>query len=498
MFIKPRLSTLIFSLVICLHISPTSFYDYLDFNERSSEKPFWDTIIGFLSTTEGITLGNYVGHGTYGVVLKGSRTFKEVQENTLERTVTVDKAYDMGFKLMKIDKESECFDMDVAKKIIEDGAKFTLGLFYRRAFVFENPGTPAKEYFCVLGLELGTQSLNEKFFSSKDHDIKRDTHTFIEVVFKILWGFKTLNFDARYLHADVKPQNLVLVNNQGILEPRIIDFDFTFQPHKKLDSNRQRMPKWIVYTISHRPNEIKQFCPNNNCSQSEQTRYFSEYKFDTLYREDAYAVGVSLEQIYELNKNYIFTANPIITALKTFIIPKMKQSDPKKRWSTYEAFAEMQYILEENNFELRPIPNQRTLDELLARTELKRTATLEYPEELKPKVLEVRLEEPVAKIQKAQLDKPHTRASLNPTHRHIADNLVSRDKYKPAHDLTKNGVNKLVSKRTSDAHNKLPNVSLKSSGGGFSTQNGVIQENRESYPSTRNGVGQKGKKYMIL
>ena len=70
----------------------------------------------------------------------------------------------------------------------------------------------------------------------------------------------------------------------------------------------------------------------------------------------------------------------------------MKESDPKKRWSTYEAFIEMQDILRENNFELRSVPNQRTLDELLAKTELKNTITLEYPKEPKPKVQEVRLE----------------------------------------------------------------------------------------------------------
>ena len=369
MITKPRFTHIILSLVICLHISAKSFFEHLLSKGRSEEKPFWERIFSYLSENEGITIGDYVGHGTFGVVVKGKRVFKDNNR----QMGTVEKSYDMGFKLMKIDKELDCTDMDIADKLTKAGAKYTLGLFYRRAFAFTEPEF---NLFCVLGIELGTQSLESAIFSDI-HDKETNTHAFIEIVYKILSGFKTMNFDARYLHGDVKPANMILSKVGNVLEPRIIDFDYTFQPHMNIDASRKRKPRWILYTLDFRAPEIRRLCPQNNCSRQELTNYKSNYRFDTLYREDAYAIGVSLNKIYVKNKNAISKTDPIVLALKNIIIPKMMHEDPYKRWTTYEALIEMKDILKENEFQLTPMPDQALLKELSNRTELKETVKFE-------------------------------------------------------------------------------------------------------------------------
>jgi len=292
-----------------------------------------------LTTEDEITLGQYLGHGGYGVVVEGERKI-EGQD------------VPMAFKLMKTPKEHECQNLQIAQLMADEGAEYILKLYYIRSFVFKNPS----RFYCVLGLELGFNDLWEARFTES---LEENAKLFIQIVYKILKGFKTLNFGAGYHHGDIKPENIILIEDNGFYEPRIIDFDLSFKHQSTFKAAFRREPPWMLYTPGFCPPEITNLVPNYPKGKNYR-KYFNGYSVDRLFREDAFALGVTLEEFYKININEIDPNNVIIQELTTRIIPKLTEKDISSRWSTFEAFNEFRDLLKFHQVTIKANPNKRS------------------------------------------------------------------------------------------------------------------------------------------
>lgn len=318
---------------------------FLESEKGEEHKTQWKKILKDLEK-DNITLGKFLGEGSYGVVFAGEK-------------VVGNYVVPMAFKFMRTDSELECQNLQIAQQMADAGAKYILKLYYIRAFKFIallKDHSIERVHFCVLGFELGSFDFFEMELD-ESKPLEDNTQLFIETVYKILKGFKTLNFDAGYLHGDIKPENMIIVEDNGYYEPRIIDFDLSFKPTTDYQTNR-RIPPWMVYTDGYRPPEIQRFCQVHN-NQLQYPHYFSLYNFDQFFREDAFALGQTLKKILYNNKGLVLLDDPIIKFISDTIIRWMIEPNIIRRWSTLQAFREFKDLLQKYGFKIRSNPNEK-------------------------------------------------------------------------------------------------------------------------------------------
>lgn len=183
----------------------------------------------------------------------------------------------------------------------------------------------------------------EKYANSK---------TLTAIFLKILRAFKILNFDLLIAHGDIKPDNLLLTEKGGIWEPRINDFDLHTQMLENLENARWCRPKNPLYAFRYRAPELKKFGVNPMFTDEENRRFVNEYRFDLLFREEAYALGVALKNIRETNKHLIdLHYRPLLT-FHIKICMRMTLTDVSIRMTTFEAFNKFEDYLLDEGFEL--------------------------------------------------------------------------------------------------------------------------------------------------
>ena len=328
-----------------------NFEDYANTFLSRVESVYISELIKNL-TSENIFLGDYIDHGGYGAVVHGTYNVDNI-------------SLPIAIKVMYVDDQEECNQAEIINTLTQYKAKYILKMYFRKYYEL-GPFRRPKHRFCVLGLELGVQALSDPIFS-KSYNFSSNTQEFIEIVFKIIRGFKSMNFDAGYTHGDIKPSNIILVNNNGILEPRIIDFDLTFQPKVFTNKYGKHGPNRVIYTVIYRPPEMLVFCPDNDCDGLEGEEYADlRFKFFMMYyefspqsKEDAFALGLSLKHILETNMSRINPSHPLVHDIEKWIIPGLMLGDPTKRWSTENAYAELGKKIQELKFQFRETPRDQ-------------------------------------------------------------------------------------------------------------------------------------------
>lgn len=289
-----------------------NFKDYAKIHLMNVDESYLNELITKLSA-ENVFLGKYISHGSYGVVLHSTYINSGASQS-------------IAAKVMLVEDQAECEQTEIISKLTNANAKYILKMYFRKYFGLVS-GDSIKHHFCVLGLELGVKSLDEKIFA-RSFDLSANTQEFIEIVVKLLRGFKYMNFEAKCTHGDIKPPNMILVNNNGILEPRIIDFDLSFQPETLKNKFGKRGLERIIYTENYRPPEMLVFCPDNSCEGYKDEMYANlrmkfymmYYEFSLECKEDAFALGLSLKDIIDLNKTRLLMSHPIIQKIQDFII----------------------------------------------------------------------------------------------------------------------------------------------------------------------------------
>lgn len=195
-------------------------------------------------------------------------------------------------------------------------------------------------YYCITELEKTEVSLDKELpidFQTKQCPDRSTFFTYI--TYKLLVAFEEFNFKRSLLHGEVKPPNLVLVKDSSspcLYEPRIIDFDLTF----KLNMEQKPInPPHILYTLTYRSPEIIKFCPTNNCKDEKGSRdplrkFCAEYVCSREFKEDAYALGATIENILTLNNKKENLNGDLVKYVVQTVIPSLKKDDVKSRSST--------------------------------------------------------------------------------------------------------------------------------------------------------------------
>jgi len=348
---KYQVWIIVLSLIVSTSSTLKNLEDYAKKYLESVESVYISELIKNLAS-ENIFLGDYIDHGGYGAVVHGTYNVDNI-------------SLPIAIKVMYVDDQEECNQAEIINTLTRSNAKYILKMYFRRYYEL-GPYRRPKHRFCVLGLELGVQALSDPIFSKRSN-FSSNTQEFIEIVFKIIRGFKSMNFDAGYTHGDIKPPNIILVNNNGILEPRIIDFDLTFQLEGFTNKYGKHGPTRVIYTVTYRPPEMLVFCPDNDCDGLEGEEYADlRFKFFTMYyefspqsKEDAFALGLSLKHILETNKSRINPSHPLVQDIENRIIHGLMLGDPTKRWSTKNAYEELGKKIQERKFQFRETPRDQ-------------------------------------------------------------------------------------------------------------------------------------------
>ena len=270
------------------------------------------------------------GSGTYGYVFSGIN----------------DKDQKLAIKVHFEDSKScdSCWNAYKSQQAIIATEKVKYIIKMERPVVYEMAGS-TKTYVCAFLMEKGYVASSPMFADPKKMD--SNTNKIVNFIEKTVEGFAYLNFGAGFYHADVKPANLLWVNvKDGLIEPRIIDFDLSFKT--EINSGKTGFKNFgdAAYTRDYRSPELLSFIPKWDFeNDSQRAIYERDFVFDVLYREESFAVGKSLREILKINESLINVNDDRIInideTLKNMMISKIGD-----RWSTKSAWEYLQKPLE--------------------------------------------------------------------------------------------------------------------------------------------------------
>jgi serine/threonine protein kinase len=286
-------------------------------------------------------LTKFLGSGSYGVVFSASYRNKI-----------------LAIKIMEVRSQKECEEHSIINEMKNAGARYLISLF-KNQFV-EMDKNNKKVNFCLLFLEGGLQSLEKPIFTAES-DKSENSKVLGQIFSKIIESVYSLNSIAGYLHADLKPANIIVTKSSEYrLEPRIIDFDLVMKRKDFIKKSGIVRPEFVVYTVRYRPPEIRFFCPSTNCdmepndiNDQRADYYYQYYVFNNEFKEDAYAIGKTLADIYEINQEFINESDEFLNLTLLNIIQNLKNHNVAKRWSTFEAHKYLKKHIEENNIDFK-------------------------------------------------------------------------------------------------------------------------------------------------
>lgn len=261
------------------------------------------------------------GMGSYGIVFSG-------KEEILNTPISVKIQFE------KLDTAPECTSTYLNYLNLNSipGVKYLIAM--QAPLIFKLSGS----FACGLLMEKGVVSTKPMF---KDTDVPKSENNdkMIGFMVKLLEGFYTINFIGGYYHADVKPENILFIESEDTIEPRIIDFDLMF---KKVSPHFN--PNRALYTLDQRAPELRSILPSTNIRNKEQLAKLKEYEFDADFREEAWAVGVSMNEILKVNENWLDLTDLKMKKLQE-IIELLSERDIRLRICTEKAFNRAQKIL---------------------------------------------------------------------------------------------------------------------------------------------------------
>jgi serine/threonine protein kinase len=177
-----------------------------------------------------------------------------------------------------------------------------------------------KDYFLTtLITEAGVSDMEGRLFSNPE--LKRtNTITFLRYIKEFAKGAMNINKQG-ILHGDIKPANAILVKgDDDLLHPKHIDFDIC------LDTNRGGdEPAFadfqLRYTPGFRAPWVVAVEINTQIDPEKEPDFEEYYNYDSDFKEDAYAVGVSILDLYNVNRRSLslIKDNEILKALLIYI-----------------------------------------------------------------------------------------------------------------------------------------------------------------------------------
>ena len=331
---------------------------------------------------KGYNFSKYLGQGTYGIVLQATKADSRFEKIAVkiahledgkicDRNIILDEHKDKqdsqlirmieNFEFettVKYVREKDLNGIQKYEKITAEESSDNQ-LLKKRFSKFEIETISKK--FCVLALEGAEQDLTKPLFTKNDTDKAQNSKVLGYVFYRLIEGFYKFNFEEKYLHGDIKEANLVVVKSAKYkFEPKIIDFDLTCKPSSPEEKKVPTCDGKITYTLAYRAPELKFFCPDTNCkylflgnAKIRRLFFIDYYSYSHKYKEDAFALGVTLEKVFETNKAYIDVNDKFLDFLFNEVFSKMLYIDPEERISTQAAYTLVKNFVETNNWSFR-------------------------------------------------------------------------------------------------------------------------------------------------
>lgn len=204
-----------------------------------------------------------------------------------------------------------------------------------------NDPSTEERFFCVIPMDEGLAA-NHLLVSTTTVPTIRNTYRMIGFMIRLLRAFAMLNFNAGVYHADVKPENLLVkyVGKERVMHPVVIDFDLTM-----IKKETTQHFDGLKYTLGYRSPELTKIVPGGDFEKRDlskraiQVNAFDAYIINNEFKEEAYAVGKTMDKILKSHEteNIMIMNDPNYLILKG-IIADMLKSSIGERISTKTAY----------------------------------------------------------------------------------------------------------------------------------------------------------------
>jgi len=310
-------------------------------------------VIEFLELHPYLSFSDVMGAGSFGVVFKASKT-----DETTHRAIP--RAYKVQFDNVNFSNVKELI---ITYKRVRSQDPDSYIILMEEPFKKNLYVDGVRVGFAGIEMELGMPGEKKYFTDQSKAGKTRNTKKLYEFFIKLMKGYNYFNQVKGFYHADVKPDNwLVIPQPDGGIEPRIIDFDLIFR-HPKLicqdrgvdyyqeleplvpkmtkernehgvivsvpnlkaaaenaaitkrniELRKQQIscnPSWVIYTLTFRPPELKSIVWNTNFEDDEvirrdQKREWIERTWSSRFIEEAWSVGESMHDAININIDYL-------------------------------------------------------------------------------------------------------------------------------------------------------------------------------------------------
>ena len=388
MLLIQRISLFFFTMIIVAGLSPRLEKTLREvLNERFAQDEHGQRevlVLLYINALEveladkGYEFSKYLGQGTYGIVLQATKTNSPLEKIAVKighledghicdpNVILVEHEDKHDSQLIRMIENYE-FETTVkyvrGKDLngIQKYEKITAeqssdNQLLNQSFSEYEIDSKSKK-FCVLVLEGAEQDLTKPLFTKNDTNKAQNSKLLGYVFYRLIEGFYKFNFEENYLHGDIQEANLVVVkSNEYGFEPKIIDFDLTCKPSSPEEEKVPTCDGEITYTLEYRAPELKIFCPDTNCKAP----FFDDhiirkkllqkyYSYSREYKEDAFALAVTLIKVYATNNSFIDTNDEFLSFLLPQVVWFMFNLNPDLRISTKSAFDKVQDFIKKKN-----------------------------------------------------------------------------------------------------------------------------------------------------
>lgn len=276
-------------------------------------------IRSFLNMAEfkDITFDQLMGQGSYGTVYRGER-------NGSKEPVSLKVMWETS------DRMANCNDAyNAYKKLADAGVKYLI----KTEAPVPAQSEERKLYLCGSLMEFASPTTIPMFTDKSTAEIRaQNSREMVGFLERLFFAFFQIHHRANIYHADIKPDNILWKRTINGIEPRVIDFDLVFtkkSPHFN--------PRFIIYTLDYRPPELKAIVPQTNPT-AQQKLDLATYRYDADFREEVWALGVTMLDILDLNDSFLDTSDSDLRYIQDEVIPKMTKDNIKERICSEEAY----------------------------------------------------------------------------------------------------------------------------------------------------------------